>query len=208
MESFPTENSSFRGASISVRVDKSLDNGKADDPQVQPQRPIIDVPEVAGDPLLHFLHRIRLTTVAIYLSPARNPRFNLVTLHIGLDDILVILIMGQGMGPGSHDRHTPLEHVVKLWQFIQGGAPEEGSHASDAGVALPGLSHASALLVMQYHGAELVDLEAPPVGPGAVLLEEHGPGRGHLDGDGDHQADRQDQQADQSAKHEVLKPLD
>ena len=46
--------------------------------QIQPQRPVLDVPEVVLDAQRHFLRRVRLAAEAVNLRPAGHAGFDLV----------------------------------------------------------------------------------------------------------------------------------
>src|SRR5690606_10959535 len=77
---------------------------EGNDLEIEPQRPVVDVPEVVLHAPFHFLKRVGFTAQAVYLCPSRNARLDLVPLHVGFDKILVVLVVRQCMGTRPHDR--------------------------------------------------------------------------------------------------------
>src|SRR5690606_6570887 len=60
-----------------LSIAKTLPDRKQNDAQIQPQRPVVDIPEVVLDALLPFLERVGLAAEAIDLRPSGNARLNL-----------------------------------------------------------------------------------------------------------------------------------
>ena len=127
------------------------------------------------DTLLHLLQRVGFTTITINLCPAGNPRLDLVSLHVGLDQILVVLVVRQGVGPGPDNGHAPLQDIEELRQLVEAGPTDESANGSDPGIILGSLGHAALMLLVHDHGTELVHLETLAIDAGAVLLEHHRP---------------------------------
>ena len=54
------------------------------DGEVQPNAPIVNIPEIELNPALHFVQGVRFTSGAAYLRPARYPRFDMMAKSIFL----------------------------------------------------------------------------------------------------------------------------
>ncbi|MNE26261.1 hypothetical protein D3C80_1196190 [compost metagenome] len=125
-------------------------------------------------------------------------------LHVGLDQVLVVLVVRKSMRTRADDGHAALQHVEELRQLIETGPTQKGTDAGDTRILALSLGHFAMGLLVHYHRAELVDLELLPVDAGTVLLEQHRAWRGDLDGNGDADTYRQNQQGNQAANQHVL----
>ena len=83
-------------ASIGIFITEDDQHGPENDPQIQPDRPVIDVVEVVFYPLLDFFLGIRLAAPTVHLCPARDTGFNPVARGIIGDDILEKFALGAG----------------------------------------------------------------------------------------------------------------
>src|SRR5258706_198845 len=166
---------STQRASIRIAIEKHQPDGTHNDLQIESQGPVAQILEVVFDPCLHLLDGVSLPPVTVDLRPAGDARLHLVTNHVRLDQATVFLIVSDRMRPRPDDAHPALQHIEKLWQFVQRGAANEGAEGGDARVALRGLTHHGAI-VLRAHGAELVDDDLVAVEAVAALPEDHRPG--------------------------------
>ena len=81
--------------------------------------------QVKFHPLFHLFQGFGLTPPAIDLGPAGEAGPDLVPEHIARDETAVVFIVRHRMGPGPHDGHGTVEHIEKLGQLIQAGAPQK-----------------------------------------------------------------------------------
>jgi hypothetical protein len=84
------------------------------DSEVKPDRPILNVRQVASDPVLYLFDSLGFTTPAVYLSPSSDPGLDAVTESIFGNDIAKQLVRRFGvgrMGAWSDDGHIALQHV-------------------------------------------------------------------------------------------------
>src|SRR5579859_4145253 len=106
-----------------------------DDLEVEEDRPVFDVEQIAfhaPDQMLRFARR---AAVAVDLRPAGNPGLDPMTVRIGADDLvaeLVLRLHADRVRPGADQRHVALEHVQQLRQFVEARAPQDGAEARDA----------------------------------------------------------------------------
>jgi hypothetical protein len=64
--------------SIGVYVGLSGERGEEDDPQIEKERPVVDIVQVVFHASLHLLERVGVATIAVDLSPARNAWLDIV----------------------------------------------------------------------------------------------------------------------------------
>ena len=89
--------------------------------QIKPRRPVIDVPNVVLDPMLHQINGLRFAAKSVDLSPASNPRLYVMTESVIGDYLLIFVIMGHRMRAGTNQGHGTDNNVIQLGQFIDAG---------------------------------------------------------------------------------------
>jgi hypothetical protein len=68
-----------------VVVCKYDQNRPYHDGEIEPNTPVVNVPNIELDPALHLIERIRLAAGAVNLSPPGNTGLHVVTKRIFLD---------------------------------------------------------------------------------------------------------------------------
>lgn len=173
---------------------------------IQPHRPVVDICNIQLHPPGHLLDGLGFPPAAAHLRQAGNAGLDAVAGHVGGDLVGVVVVMGDGVRAGADQRHVAEQHIEELRQFVQRSAANELADLGDARVFTRGLlDH---LVVVYAHGAELPDLDDLVVHAVAVLLEDDGPRRGELDGDGDggeQRAQHQQGQGGDGAVHHRFK---
>ena len=139
--------------------------------EIQPEGPVLDIPQVVFNAFLHFFQGICFSAPAVGLGPACDAGFDLVAHHVAEDLFSVEFIVGYGVGSGSHNGHSPLQHINKLREFVQGGAPQECSQLCDPGVIFASLGNGITVFA-DTHGAEFPDHDFFPIHAVTVLLEQ------------------------------------
>jgi hypothetical protein len=84
------------------------------DSEVKPDRPILNVRQVASDPVLYLFDGFGFTTPAVYLSPSSDAGFDAVTERILGDNIAKQLVRRFGVGrmrAWSDDGHVAPQHI-------------------------------------------------------------------------------------------------
>ena len=168
-----------------IRLFISLEYGfdsHPDDTQVEPQAPVLDVPDVALHTSLHLPKLAGLTTEARHLRPAGDARLDEMAYHILLDELIVLLSMSQHVRSWPHNTHIAYKDVPELRQLIDVCLAHEITERELARVVLSGLQTVGITIYM--HGAELVAIEITPIESRATLSEEHGARALALDDDG------------------------
>src|SRR5258707_4625370 len=104
-------------------------DGARQDPQIQPQRPVVDVLQVHAHPFIE---------IADAISPADLPQTRNAWTHAELSLVpqLVPLELVRKRGARSNEAHVALEHAPQLRQLVQAVLPEEPADARDARVVL------------------------------------------------------------------------
>src|SRR5579859_4477624 len=161
-----------------------LEDGQDDDPQVEAQRPVLDVVVVPLDPV----GDRGLAAQAVDLGPAGDPGFDPVAVlvagylaHEALDEL-------GPLRPRPDQAHVAAEHVQQLGELVQGGvaqeAPDRGAPvlAFDAAGRRARGGHERAPRRGGAHGAELEDVEHVAVTAHPPLAEQDGTGRGQSHG--------------------------
>jgi len=201
------ENRALSPFLVGVFAAEAAEGGHEDDLHVHPEGPVPDIGQVILDALLHLLNRIRFPAPAVHLRPAGDAGLHLVPEHVAGDQFPVVLVMGDGMGPGADDGHPPLKDVDELGQLIEGGFPQELPELRYPWIVPLRLGDVGAVLA-DRHGAEFPDKDFFPVEPVSSLLKDDRPGGGQLHADSDRDQDRQDHKGDDRPDDEVFQPLD
>src|SRR6059036_2172607 len=85
--------------------------GASKDPQVEPERLVLDVPDVELDPL-----RPRQRGAAVDLGPAGDARFNLQPTALPGG---VLLDLNGDRRTRADDRHLAAEHIPQVRQLVE-----------------------------------------------------------------------------------------
>jgi len=144
--------------------------GKVYDTDVQPETPVLDVPDVSLDALFHLPKFLGLSTIASHLCPSRDAWFGEMAHHVLVDDGAIYLSVMQHVGSWTYDAHVSLQHVDELWELIDVGLSHEVAKGELARVVLGGL-HQVCILI-DVHRAELQAQESLAVQSRSCLTEE------------------------------------
>ncbi len=98
------------------------------DPDVEPQRAVLDVPDVELDPL-----RPRQRGAAVDLGPARDAGLHVEPAALALGVTVDLLLDRRAR---AHDRELSAQHVDQVRQLVEREAPQQAAAARDARVAL------------------------------------------------------------------------
>src|SRR5205823_11500296 len=103
--------------SVSVALTQHLEKGLDQYLDVQPQAPVVDVPEVEFDAFGDVLDRGRAAARSVALRPTGHAGFDVMPESILAQHRLEIVVMGQRMRARNDQGHIPPEDVQKLAQF-------------------------------------------------------------------------------------------
>src|SRR6516165_4880702 len=106
-------------AGADIRATDDTDKSQPNNLQIEPQRTIINVPDVEGEAMLP-----RYRVAAVDLSPASKARANLITPHL-LRRMIGNVFHEQR--PGPDQAHLPPDHVPKLRQLVEAHASQPGA---------------------------------------------------------------------------------
>src|SRR5271169_2836183 len=81
----PTECFAALRSSMRVVVCEYDQDRPYHDGEIQPNTPVVNVPNIEFDPAFHLIERIRLAAGAVNLSPTRNTGLHVVTERVFLD---------------------------------------------------------------------------------------------------------------------------
>ena len=177
-----------------------------EDPQVEPERPVVDVPDVLLDPL-----RPGDLVAPIHLRPARDPGRHLQAPPLVLGVVGGLL---DQVGARPDERHLPHEHVGELRELVEARAAQPAPAAGDARVVREdpvGVGEAHALSLFDRvldHRPELEEPERPPAAADSLLDEEDGTAGLQQDPDRDAREERREDDEEERGAEAVEEPLD
>lgn len=155
--------------SVFVRADNTL-GSQEDNADVKPERPVLDIPDITLDTLLHLPELLRLTTETRYLSPTGNSRFREVANHILINQTAINLSVIQHVRSRTHDTHVALQYINKLRELINIRLSHEVAERKLSWVILRRLSLVRILVHM--HRTELQTHECITIQTRSSLTEE------------------------------------
>ena len=178
-----------------------------DDADVEQQRPVFQVPDVAAYAAFHLAQGVGLAAVSRHLGPSRDAGFDQVANHIFIDEFRVLLGVLEHVRPRPHDGHVAPEHVDELGQLVDARPAQEIPEPGLARV-VPGRLHPVGVGV-DAHRTEFDAPERLAVLPAALLQEEHRAARGQFGAYGHENIDEGEQRAEEQARYgDVECPFD
>src|SRR5581483_9471288 len=123
-------------SSISGSLAEANGERSDSDLDVQPQAPIIDVPQIMLHALLHLLERAGFSAITINLGPAGDAGLDVVAEGVVADDLLIFGVVGGRVRAGAYQRHVTLEHVEELRQLVDRGLAQPFAGRRHARVVL------------------------------------------------------------------------
>lgn len=178
----------FVDGSVALLADafaaKDLPKGQEQDLQIQPQIPVVHVPDIVFKLLLP-----SHVVAAVNLGPAGDTRLDLMAAKL-LGGVAVEVLHHQR--PRADEGHVAPEHVEQLWQLIQTGRPEPEAKGREP----PIIRQEAALVIMRArnHCAKLEHRKRSAVEAGALLTEEDGPAELDPHEDSQHEQHRPEHQ--------------
>lgn len=85
---------------------KDVGDGLVDDVQVEPETPVLDVPDVAPDAPFHLAEFSGLSPETGHLAPSCDARFDEVTYHVRVDEMRVFFRMFQHVWARAYHAHV------------------------------------------------------------------------------------------------------
>ena len=116
-------------------MDQAKDNGHHQNPEVEPQRPVLDIIEIMLHAGAHLLETVGLAPEPADLRPAGDTGLDAMATEIAVKYACVFSIMGEGVGAWPDQGHLAPNHVEQLWELVEAGAPKRGADGRDARVA-------------------------------------------------------------------------
>src|SRR5262245_26063369 len=167
-------------ALVSISSSNDFKDRLHHDLEVQRETPVVHVPNVVIDPVLHALQGRRLATKSIDLRPASDAWLHVVAEGVATDQFGIVMIVGRGMWPWSNQRHLPTYNIEKLRQLIDACPSQPCANSRHSPVASHRLPYCLAVLKI-CHCAKLEDLESPAIKTAPRLSEKRIPRRLKLD---------------------------
>ena len=164
--------------SISFLLPHPVEDGHEDNLDVQHESPVLYIPNVFLDTLLHHPSLWSFTSETLDLRPSCDARLYEMAHHVLVDNLTVFLGMLQHVWTGTHNGHVVPKHVDELREFINAGLAQEITPLGLTRIILGGLNQVG--LVIDLHAAELQTGELFAVVTTAFLLEEYRARHGNL----------------------------
>src|SRR3569623_1896294 len=95
-----------------------MEDGENDDPDVEEERPVVDVVDVVVDATFDRGARRGLAAEAMDLRPACNPRLDALAMGVDGELLAQLLIVRNGMRSWTHEAHLTDQHVDELRQLV------------------------------------------------------------------------------------------
>src|ERR1700735_3864696 len=149
-------------SSMGIVAGKDNKNGPHHDGEVEPDTPVVDVPNIELDPSLHLIEGVRLAAGAVNLCPTRYTGLYVVAERIFLDNRCEMPFVRRRVGPRPDQRHVTQEHVEQLGELVNAVSTQPPADPRHPLVALLRLLNDVAIF-HHRHGAKLVDPERPPI---------------------------------------------
>src|SRR5439155_26107427 len=124
--------------------------------EVQRHRPVMDVIEVGLVALLDG----RVAAPAVDLSPAGDPRLDVVAQDVARHAPSELLDEARPFGPGPDEAHVATQDVEELGQLIEARPTQEDADSGSPRIVADRPARAGVRLRVQAHGAELQHPEA------------------------------------------------
>src|ERR1700722_13571571 len=129
------------------------------DSQIKPDRPILDIRQIASDPVLDLLDGPGFASPSVYLRPPGDPRLHPVTESILGDNVAEQLVVRLGVGrmrARSYQGHVALEYVQQLRQLVEAQGAQPFTQPRDSRVPARRLPVTQQICHSMMHGAKLV----------------------------------------------------
>ena len=97
--------------------------GSKENPELEQDAPMIDVPEVMLDAPRNRIWIRGRASAAVHLRPTGYAWLNVVAEGIVGNHAIVVGVVGFGMWPWSDERHVPSEHIEQLRQLVEACSP-------------------------------------------------------------------------------------
>src|SRR5580693_4685046 len=137
-------------------------DGLEDDPEVQPDRSILDIEQVVLQLLQHVV--VRAAVWVVHLSPAGDSRPDHMAHVVVAKPLFFFDLIDKfrPLRPRPHKVHIPLQHTPQLGNLIQTPLPQELTHPRDAWIIVGSPGRARIRLRVRPHGAKFVAVKRRP----------------------------------------------
>src|SRR3982074_1972475 len=85
--------------SVNIPRPQQLHDGHQGNSKIEPERPVLDVPKVVLDTVLHDFNARRFPATAVDLRPAREARLYLAAYRIARNEPAIFIVMRERMRP-------------------------------------------------------------------------------------------------------------
>lgn len=93
--------------SVGHGIASHLYHGAQDDLRVEPDAPVVDVPQVQVDPGFHHVDGQRFAAVTVDLGPAGDAWFDVLAKRVVADDLLILRVVRSRVGRGPTSDMSP-----------------------------------------------------------------------------------------------------
>jgi hypothetical protein len=147
-------------------------NGQKNNTDIQPETPVLHVPDIMLDPFFHLVKIFRLPPESIHLRPAGDARLYKLSDHEFIQQTGIVIRMFQHMWPRTDDTHISPQHVEELGKLVQAGAPQKSAETRDPVVTAGSLLPVG--LIIDHHRPEFQTGEALIILARTGLYKEDG----------------------------------
>src|SRR5437868_10359206 len=168
--------------SVRITVEQNGARSGEQDPNVEPEGPMVDIIFVELDTALRALDRTDFAAQTFHLGIAGDPGLHSMAAGIAAHRFVVETVADHHLrpvGPGANERHAALEHVEQLRQLIDAEAAQEATDRSYARVVAGCSLLRTDIGHVGVHCPEFEDVDRFIVEADARLDEQYRSGAGH-----------------------------
>ncbi len=185
---------------VDLFIDHPAEDRFEDDLDIQPDAPVVNVPEVQFNPFFD----AGVSAVAVYLGPAGNAGLHLVLHHVERNGFLELLDEIGELRPGADQAHIAFEDVDELGQLVQAQFSQETAELRPAVILV--FAPGGIFLFVLFHAAEFQHFEFFSPVTDSCLFKKNRAGAGELHTDGDDQEQGAEENQAQGADQQVAGP--
>src|SRR6185437_5297265 len=164
-----------RRKSVRVFAQEHNRDGRGDDAQVEPQRPVADVRHVVFHAIRHFSEGVGFSTEAVHLCPSRDPRFDVLTLCIAVNQRAIEVIVLYRVWTWANDGHRAHDYVEELGQLIKAKSSDKPAKTRRSRIVVFALRNDPIGFGVHAHGSKLPHLNGFAADAEPALFEQDWP---------------------------------
>lgn len=141
---------------------------------IQEEMPMLDIPNIILDALLHLPNLVREAAIAVDLRPSGNAWLDHMAHHVFVYQLSITLGLLEHMRTRPYNGHVAEKDINKLWQLVQRSLAQKIAYFGFARIVLGGLRCIRRRIYT--HRTEFQAIERAASVSCTFLLKEYRPG--------------------------------